>query len=216
MVDRVRNHYELECWIKPANALAPVQTGRSSGSVVEFAGRHVTVIQRADAEIQMDVQHQGAFAPRADEEHIETEILPVSLPGPGEPSQDEIEKQNLLHDPAIPWCEICIQSKGRGDFHRQVRPKVLPVIQVDYAVAGTHQGQQHLDCMVGTDMITGAAWAFAALIKGKEEPCIVSSIPSWLSELGHSKVIMQSDGEPASEIVMRMVQSKGAMMEKPQ
>ena len=38
---------------------------------------------------------------------------------------------------------------------------------------------------------------------------------SWLSELGHSKVIIQSDGEPASEIVMRMVQLKGAMMEHP-
>ena len=69
--------------------------------------------------------------------------------------------------------------------------------------------------MVGTDMSTGAAWASAVLIKGREDPYIVSSILSWLSELGHSKVIIQSDGEPASEIVMRMVQSKGAMMEHP-
>ena len=69
--------------------------------------------------------------------------------------------------------------------------------------------------MVGTDMSTGAAWASAVLIKGKEDPYIVSSILSWLSELGHSKVIIQSDGEPASEVVMRMVQSKGAMMEHP-
>ena len=29
-VDRVRNHYELECWIKPVNVLAPVQIGGSS------------------------------------------------------------------------------------------------------------------------------------------------------------------------------------------
>ena len=62
---------------------------------------------------------------------------------------------------------------------------------------------------------TGAAWGSAVLIKGREDPYIVSSILSWLSELGHSKVIIQSDGEPASEIVMRMVQSKGAMMEHP-
>ena len=70
--------------------------------------------------------------------------------------------------------------------------------------------------MVGTDMSTGAAWASAVLIKGNEDPYIVSSILSWLSELGHSKVIIhQSDGEAASEVVMRMVQSKGAMMEHP-
>ena len=215
-VDRVRNHYEMECWIKPGNVLAPVQIGGSSGSAGEPAGHHVAVPQRTDAEILMDAQLQGAYAPRADEEHIESEILPVaSLPGPREPSKDQIEKHNLLHDPAMPWCDICIQSKSRDDFHRQTRPKVLPVIQFDYAVAGTHQGQPHFDFMVGTDMSTGAAWASTVLIKSKEDPYIVSSILSWLSELGHSKVIIQSDGEPASEVVMRMVQSKGAMMEHP-
>ena len=215
-VDKVRNHYEMECWIKPGSVLAPVQFGGSSGSAGEPAEHHVAVPQRTDAEILMDAQPQGAYAPRADEEHIEPEILPVaSLPGPREPSKEEIEKHNLLHDPAMPWCDICIQSKSRDDFHRQARPKVLPVIQFDYAVAGAQQGQPHFDFMVGTDMSTGAAWASAVLIKGREDPYIVSSILSWLSELGHSKVIIQSDGEPASEIVMRMVQSKGAMMEHP-
>ena len=142
---------------------------------------------------------QGAYAPRGDEEYIEPEILPVaSLPGQREPSKDEIEKHNLLHDPAMPWCDICVQSKGRDDFHRRARPKVLPVIQFDYEVAGTHQGQPHFDFMVGTDMSIGAAWASAVLIKGKEDPYIVSSIFSWLSELGHSKVIIQSDGERLS------------------
>ena len=215
-VDRVRNHCEMECWIKPGNVLAPVQIGGSSGSAGEPAGHHVAVPQRTDAGILMDAQPQEAYAPRADEEHIEPEILPVaSLPGPREPSKDEIEKHNVLHDPAMPWCDICIQSKSRDDFHRQTRPKVLPVIQFDYAVAGTHQGQPHFDFMVGTDMSTGAAWASTVLIKGKEDPYIVSSILSWLSELGHSKIIIQSDGEPASEVVMRMVQSEGAMMEHP-
>ena len=38
VVDRVRNHYELECWIKPGDVLAPVQTGGCSGSAVEPAG----------------------------------------------------------------------------------------------------------------------------------------------------------------------------------
>ena len=83
------------------------------------------------------------------------------------------------------------------------------------AVAGTYQGQPHFDFMVGTDMSPGEARASIVLIKGKDDPYIVSSILSWLSELGHSKVIIQSDGDPASEVVMRMVQSRGAMMEYP-
>ena len=64
-------------------------------------------------------------------------------------------------------------------------------------------------------MSTGAAWAPAVLVKDKEDPYIVASVFSWLSELGHSKIIIQSDGEPVLEVVMRMVQSEGAMMEKP-
>ena len=83
-----------------------------------------------------------------------------------------------MHDPAMPWCAVCIQSKSRDDFHRQARSIVLPVIQFDYAVAVTDQGQPHFDVMVGTDMNTGAAWASAVLIKGKEDPYIVSSILS--------------------------------------
>ena len=167
-VDRVRNHFELECLIKPANVVAPVQIGGSSGSAGEFAGLQP---QRTDAEILMDAQPRRAYAPRADEENKEPEIFPVaSLPGPHETSKDEIEKHNLLHDPAMPWCDICIQSKSRDDFHRRARPKVLPVLQFDYAVACTHQGLPHFDFMVGTDMSTGAAWASAVLIKGKEDP----------------------------------------------
>ena len=212
-VDRVRNHYELECWIKPVNLLAPVQIGGSSGSAGEPAGHHVAVPQRTDAEILMDAQPQRSYAPRADKEYIEPEILPVaSLPGPHEPSKDEIEKHNLLHDPAMPWCDICIQTKSRDDFHRLARPKVLPVIQFDYAVASTQQGQPHFDFMVGTDMSTGAAWA-SALIKGKDicliDPLMVVRVRTF------KKVIIQSDGKPVSEVVMRMVQSKGAMMENP-
>ena len=153
LVDRVRDHYELEFWIKPRNVLAPVQVGSP-------AGHFAAAPRRADAEMLMDAQHQGAHAPSADEEHFELEILQVaSLPGPREPSKDEMEKHNLLLDPAMPWCDICIQSNGRDDFHRQARPKVFPVIQFNHAVAGTHQGQPHFDFMIGTDMSTGAAWA---------------------------------------------------------
>ena len=88
----------------------------------------------------MDAQPQEAHAPRAVEEHFEPEILPVaSLPGPCEPSKDEIEEYTLLRDFAMPWCDMSSQSKGRDDFHRQARSKVLPVTHFDYAVAGTHQ-----------------------------------------------------------------------------
>ena len=60
MVDRVRTHCELECWINPGNVMTPVQVGCSSGSASERAGHRATVPQRAGAEILMDAQPQGA------------------------------------------------------------------------------------------------------------------------------------------------------------
>ena len=96
-MDRVRNHFELECWMKPGNALAPVQGGGSSGSASELAGHFAAAPERADGEILMDVQPQGAHNLRADEEHIEPEIFRWRRhQDPEDPSKDEIEKTQLV------------------------------------------------------------------------------------------------------------------------
>ena len=217
-VDRVRNHYELECWIKHKNVAAPVQIGGSSGSAGEVAGHHVGLHpQRTDAEILMDAQPQGAYAPRADEEYIEPEILPVaSLSGPPEPSKDEIEKHNFMHDPAMPWCDIGIQSKSRDDFHRQARPESpssspIRVRSRGYTSRNTtfrlhgrnrHEPRRSLGISSFSQRQRGSVHCFI-------DPLMV--VRAWTLNSHHAI----SDGEPASEVIMRMVQSKGAMMENP-
>ena len=119
-INKVRNHYELECWIKPVNVSTKVQIGDPSGSTGEPEGHHVAVPQRTDDEIPMRPCSQGAYVPRGDEENVEPEILPVaSLPGPREPSKCKIEKHNLLHNPAMPWYDICIQTKNRNHFKKK-------------------------------------------------------------------------------------------------
>ena len=95
-------------------------------------------------------------------------------------------KKHRVTQPAVPWYEICIQSKSKHNFRRRARPKVLAVLPFDYSVTDTQQGQPHLDLIVGTDMSTGTVWASAVIVRGKEDPYIVSSILSWLSEIGHS------------------------------
>ena len=63
-VNKVRNHYELECWTKPARVSASVQTDDPSGNTGEPDGHHAAVLQQADAETVMGVQPQGADVPR--------------------------------------------------------------------------------------------------------------------------------------------------------
>ena len=104
VVDRVRNHYELECWIKPRK-----RVGASANWQLQWK-RHRTCGTACDSPTTSRCRDSDGYtasrerhAPKADEEYIELEILLVaSLPGPREPSKDEIEKHNSLHDPAMP------------------------------------------------------------------------------------------------------------------
>ena len=61
------------------------------GGVVASEVVHLSWHQRADTEISREAGH----APRVGEDHIESEVLlAATLPGPREPSKNEIEKHN--------------------------------------------------------------------------------------------------------------------------
>ena len=201
-----------------------------SGSNGKLARHHVAVPQRADYETPMGLYAQGADVPRVYEGSMKGSTM---LPEESQiRCEDKIEKHNCedkiekhkyenktkkqkVTYPVVPWYDICIQPKSKNDFRRRERPEVFPVLQFDYSVTDTQQGQPHFDLMFGIDKSTGAIWASAVLVRGKEDLYIVSSILSWLSELGHSTVIIQSDGDPGSEVVLRRVRSKCATMENP-
>ena len=67
-IDRVRNHYELKCWIKPARVSRVVSPSGSTGK----PERHVIAVpQRADYETPMGLFTQGADVPRVYEGSME-------------------------------------------------------------------------------------------------------------------------------------------------
>ena len=44
-----------------------------------------------------------------------------------------IEAHNLTHLPAALWCEICVQARGRSDWHTQVNyDSEIPCVQMDF------------------------------------------------------------------------------------
>ena len=71
---------------------------------------------------------------------LDTEIVQredtsaVPLRGPEDPpSRAMIEAHNLTHLPAAPWCEICVQARGRSDWHTQVKyDSEIPCLQMDF------------------------------------------------------------------------------------
>ena len=83
---------------------------------------------------------------------LDTEIVKgedtsaVPLKGPEDPpSRAMIEAHNLTHLPAALWCEICVQARGRSDWHTHVNyNSEIPCVQMDLA-RGTGQGNWCLD-----------------------------------------------------------------------
>ena len=120
-----------------------------------------------------------------------------------------------MHEPQMPWCDICIRARGRDACHRAVALELWPVKQFDCAEARTEQGQPHFEFMFGVDTSIVSAWASAVLDKGKENLHISTSILSWLAELGHWKEMTRSDKAPAAEAVMRLLKWKGDLMVTP-
>ena len=71
---------------------------------------------------------------------LDTEIVQredtsaVPLRGPEDPpSRAMMEAHNLTRLPAAPWCEICVQARGKSDWHTQVKyDSEIPCVQMDF------------------------------------------------------------------------------------
>ncbi|CAK0803384.1 unnamed protein product [Prorocentrum cordatum] len=161
-VDREKNHYALQRWVEKPGVVAPLSAGGSSGSAP--AGQAAPAPQGDEPAPQQGKTNRF-------QSKVEQEVAPVqTLPGPEEPSKEEFEMHNLLHDPPMPWCEIYIKAKGRDACHHTPHQKPMPVIQLDYAEAGSGDSAvPNFEFIVGVDMSTGAAWASAVLVTGKED-----------------------------------------------
>ena len=74
-------------------------------------------------------------------------------------------------------------------------------MQVDFVEARHEHGQPNFDFTVAVGRQQFGSVA-------KTAPNTVASVLSWLADLRHLKVVIQSDGGPASEVVMCMVKSQ--------
>jgi len=171
---------------------------------------------RANDEVTRDLAPDRPAPMEADVEVVEPEIRVSTLRTPTAPSKEQIEKHNLLHDPPQPWCNICIQAKGKDACHRPAAPRPIPLIQIDYAEAGEGGNpNDNFEFIVGTDMVSGSAWASSILVKGKEDQYVVNSLVSFLKELGYPKIRLQSDGAPAAVMVVEMAKNELAKTGSP-
>ena len=86
------------------------------------------------------------------------------------PSRAMIEAHNLTHLPAAPWCEICVQARGKSDWHTQVKyDSEIPCVQMDFqfisGVAVVAQAKATVLTMVDMD-----SWYVGVLMVSGKSP----------------------------------------------
>ena len=164
-----------------------------------------------------------------EEETTEVEV-PRAAPDPGQPTARQIEEHRKLHLPFRSWCRWCVLGRGRGLQHRRRWGSIIPIVGLDYffLTKGGVKKREDLDFTVDADgnkaleearargdvvkcllvrcFLTKAVFAHVVPQKGLDEDNLVADlVVTDLAWLGHTRVIVKADGEPALQALVRRV-----------
>ena len=121
---------------------------------------------------------------------------------PTTPTPEERARHNLTHLPTADWCEHCVKGKGRENAHK-ISVSDRAVIQIDYSYLkadGSYEETTQDPAVVvvtAVDKGTGMYTAYSVPAKNFEKDFLVKNIKSFVAQLGHVRVAIRSDGEPA-------------------
>ena len=163
---------------------------------------------------------------------IEEEAEDVKMaPDPGQPSDKQVELHRRSHIPYRCWCKWCVLGRGRGIPHRRKSDPMIAIIGLDYffitgsgvktrdelkEFEASPEGKQKLDearrrgevvkCIVIRCAKTKAIMAHVVPCKGADEEGYVAHLVTEAIEwMGHTKVILKADNEPALQALVRQV-----------
>eukprot|EP00435_Cladocopium_sp_Y103_P033607 s961_g8.t1 len=120
---------------------------------------------------------------------------------PAGPTAEERAKHNLTHLPTATWCEHCAKGKGREAPHARTDGE-RAVVQIDYSYLkadGSYEETTEDPAVVvltAADPGTGLFTALSIPTKNFEKDYMVKSLKAFVSQLGHIRITIRSDGEP--------------------
>ena len=159
-----------------------------------------------------------------DEEQQETEIEPIrTAPSPVTPSASEVEEHRITHAQYRSWCKECVEGKALGEQRGRAADdgtvKMIPVVGLDYffiTSSGISKREDLKDmeddaklleerkkgkiikCLIVRCSRTKAVFAHQVPVKGvDEDKHVVNLVCKDIEWLGHTKVILKCDNEPA-------------------
>ena len=108
---------------------------------------------------------------------------------------EEIAKYNLTHQPYRPCCKYC--AMGRLDdthHHRHKQAREPPIVSIDYMCVG--DGSSSSPTFVACGGVRGNRLAIPVASKGAIG-LVSEKLSEWMANVGHAKIIIKRDQEPA-------------------
>ncbi len=135
-----------------------------------------------------------------------------SAPDPGKPTDAEREAHREDHIPYRCWCEHCVKGRGSGEPHKGACTGMVPVVAFDYLIVtkhgevkapGSEPYEVLLKILVVKDVMARAVFAHVVPQKGVgEDRFAVECLRRDILWLGHTKVMLKCDNEPAMRALL--------------
>jgi hypothetical protein len=143
-------------------------------------------------------------------------LVPASLGAPKVPTKEEWDAHVLTqHASYRPWCEHCVQTRGREGSHARLNDGVelqSGVIACDYCHFSDDPASEKHDeevkdkmatALVAHDTDTGCVFACQVTKKSSADTCALSALKNWIVSLGVTQCCLQSDGDAGIQTLMR-------------
>ena len=123
----------------------------------------------------------------------------IEVLAPDELNSGERRHHRLTHWPYQPWCNIWFRARGREHRHvsRSQNQPGRPVIKCDYCFLKTEKDAPMVTVLVAIDTVYKQMVAILFEKKGNRDPFASRSLAAFARCVGHPKVIIQGDSEPA-------------------
>ena len=134
---------------------------------------------------------------------------PRILPDPGQPTQKQMEDHRIDHLPFRSWCPECVAARATGEQHiARKEEKLISTFSMDYLYLTKSRVVEREDLLAGEevemkvlvakDSKSKIIFAHAVVTKGADEDgYAVTRLVEDIAWLGHTKLILKSDNEPA-------------------
>ena len=159
------------------------------------------------------------------QEELEEEIGPLKeVPSPSQPTKKQVEEHRTRgHLPYRSWCRWCNLGRGRSTQHHAKEGSVVPIVGLDYffmteagvqlreemnmddeAIQAARTRGEAVKCLIVRCHKSKGIFAHVVPCKGADEAGIVADmVVDDIEWLGHTRIILKADNEPAVQALAR-------------